>query len=49
LGEVILFKLFQVESLIIGGDLNFTINHDEIWGVIAWEDKLANFFKTNWK
>jgi hypothetical protein len=32
------------ESLIIGGDLNFTVNKDEMWGVQGWEDKLSNFF-----
>jgi hypothetical protein len=32
------------ESLVLGGDLNFTMNKDEIWGRLGQEDKLSNYF-----
>jgi hypothetical protein len=33
-----------MDNLIIGGDLNFTIRNEHIWGSLACEDKLAHFF-----
>ena len=32
------------ESVIIGGDLNFSLGHSEIWGPHAQEDSLAGYF-----
>ena len=32
------------ESLIIGGDLNFTINKDEIWEGFSQVDRMGEFF-----
>jgi hypothetical protein len=42
----ILFSLscFQVDNLIIGGDLNLTLNKDKIWGTNALEDNLTHYF-----
>jgi len=31
------------ESLLLEGDLNFTMNKDEIWGWMRREDKLSNY------
>jgi hypothetical protein len=43
--KVFSLNVFKPESLIIGGNLNFTLSRDEIWGVSAREDKLAGFFQ----
>jgi hypothetical protein len=32
-------------DLIMAGDMNFTLNSDEIWGLAALTDPLAVFFK----
>jgi len=37
--------LLAVDDLIMAGDLNLTINSEEIWGEIAQVDSLASFFK----
>ena len=37
-------RVMSEESLIIGGDLNFTINNDEIWGDFSQVDKMGEFF-----
>jgi len=33
-----------VDSFIIGGDLNFTVERSKIWGPKAHEDNLSSFF-----
>jgi hypothetical protein len=37
------------ERLIIGGDLNFTMNRSEVWGDSARVDRLVDFFKQHIK
>jgi hypothetical protein len=37
--------LLAWENLILDGDLNFTTNIDEVWGVDAHPDPLAGFFR----
>jgi hypothetical protein len=37
--------LLAIKDLILAGDLNFTLNNDEIWGTTALMDPLAPFFK----
>jgi len=36
--------LFSGDSLIIGGDLNFSLGQDEVWGPHAHVDSLAGYF-----
>jgi len=36
-------QCLHMDNLIIGGDLNFTIRNEHIWGSLACEDKLAHF------
>jgi hypothetical protein len=37
--------LLAWENLILDGDLNFTTNIDEVWGVDAHPDPLTGFFR----
>jgi hypothetical protein len=44
--ETLLSKyFFEVEALILGGDLNFSLGMDEVWGPRERSDPLAYFFK----
>jgi hypothetical protein len=44
-GENLLIRTFSYQRLILAGDLNFTLNIDEIWGTTTVLDPLAPFFK----
>lgn len=37
-------QCIKVESLIMGRDLNLTLNRGEIWGISTRQDRLANLF-----
>lgn len=37
---------FFVDHLILGGDLNFSIGHSELWGHCAQRDSLLDYFST---
>jgi hypothetical protein len=38
--------LLDLHNLVLAGDLNFTLNSGEIWGVSSIQDPLADFFTT---
>jgi hypothetical protein len=37
-------ELLKLPWLILGRDLNLTLSNQEIWGSLAWQDPLVNFF-----
>jgi hypothetical protein len=38
------YSLTMDDNLVLGGDLNVTVNKDEMWGRSGQEDKLCTFF-----
>jgi hypothetical protein len=44
--RVAMSGLLASKNLILAGDLNFTTGVDEVWGVTAQLDKLADYFKS---
>jgi hypothetical protein len=39
------YQCLRHDELIVGGDLNFIVNKEDIWGFVVREDKLAPFFR----